>query len=269
MADMYVNVESLNFRENPTSAVDNIIGKLFLTQKVNVVSEEADGWVKCKANLDGSQKTGFVLVKFLREPVSENREKLIASVNKQFMRFERGLGKEHAEPFSGFVGEMWRAIGNNNLDGTDRDVPWSAAAISFMVRKAGDAYQEFKFAAAHSKYIHHAIKARRAGDTSAPFWGFRLNEVRPEIGDIIARDNPEFGPVVNYDVAAALDSYRSHTDIIVQIDSANNRMLAIGGNVSNSVSATEYKLAPGDFASDFGHTFAILKNRTDGLSADA
>ncbi len=268
MGDMYVNVESLNFREGPTSSEDNLIGKLYLTQKVDVVSEEPDEWVKCRATLNGSQRTGFVMAKFLRPPVTENREKLIASVHKQFMRFERGLGKENVDPFSGFVGEMWRAIGNNNLDGTDRDVPWSAAAISFMVRKAGAAYENFKFAAAHSKYIHHAIKARQQNNKDAPFWGFRLHEVRPEIGDIVARDNPEFGPVVTYDVAASLDAYRSHTDIVVQIDSANNRLFAIGGNVSHSVGVTEYKLAPGDFLSDSGHTFALLKNRTDGLSAD-
>lgn len=267
MVDMYVNVESLNFREAPTSSGDNLIGKLFLTQKVDVIADDIEpGWFKCRAkvNGDGDQKTGFVKQEFLRQPVSENREKLIASVHKQFMRFKRGMGKENVEPFSGFVEEMWRSIGVHNLDGTDQDVPWSAAAISFMVRKAGDAYADFRFAAAHSKYIHQAIRARLDDDESAPFWGFRLHEVRPEIGDIVARDNPSFGPAVTYDVAANLSTYRSHTDIVVQIDTANNVLLAIGGNVSNSVSVTKYPLAPGDFVSDSGHTFAILKNRTDG-----
>lgn len=179
------------------------------------------------------------------------------------MRFDRGLGKEHIAPFSGFVGEMWRAIGNNKLDGTDRDVPWSAAAISFMVRHGGNAYKKFRFAPAHSKFIHHAIQARIGQDMTAPFWGFRLNERRPQIGDIVVRDNPTFAPAVTFDVAAGLDSFRSHTDIVVQIDSERQRLLAIGGNVSNSVSISVYDLAPGDFLSNSQHTFALLHNRTD------
>jgi hypothetical protein len=195
--------------------------------------------------------------------VTPHREALIASVNREFMRFDHGLGKENVAPFSGFVGEMWRALDINNLDGTDRDVPWSAAAISFMVRSAGAAYSKFQFAAAHSKYVHQAIRARINGDKTVPFWGFRLNEMRPQIGDIVARDNPDFAPVVTFDVAAQLDSYRSHSDVVVHIDSEHQRLLAIGGNVSDSVSISVYDLAPGDFLADTQHTFALLHNRTD------
>jgi hypothetical protein len=264
MTAMYVDVEALNFRSSPDSTIDNRIGSLFLTQRVEVLGEaEVEGWVRVEATVAGVPKEGFVAKRFLRAPTTPNREALIASVNREFMRFDRGLGKENVTPFAGFVGEMWRAIGIDNLDGTDTDVPWSAAAISFMVRNAGDAYRKFRFAAAHSKFIHHAIQARARNDRTAPFWGFRLNEMRPQIGDIVARDNPDFAPVVTFDVAAQLDSYRSHTDIVVRIDSANQRLLAIGGNVGNSVGIAVYDLAPGDFLSTRGHTFALLRNRTD------
>lgn len=57
-----------------------------------------------------------------------------------------------------------------------------------MVRKAGPQYAKFKFAAAHSKYIHHAIKARDRGDRSVPFWGFDLHERKPRVGDITCKD---------------------------------------------------------------------------------
>jgi hypothetical protein len=263
MADMYVAVEALNLRSSPNKTNDNVIGSLFLTQKIDVTAEATDGWVQCTASVDGAQKIGFVSGSFLRRPTTPNREALIASVHAQYMRFNHGMGKEHIQPFAGFVGEMWKAIHINNLDGTHRDQPWSAAAISFMVRHASAAYAGFRFEAAHSKFIHHAIKCREANDATAPFWGFRLDEARPEIGDIVARDNPDHGPVVTFDVAAAMDSYRSHSDIVVQIDSAKQRLLAIGGNVSNSVSITVYDLAPGDFLADTKNTFALLKNRTD------
>ncbi len=142
-------------------------------------------------------------------------------------------------------------------------MPWSAAAISFMTRRAGEAYANFKFAASHSKYVHHAIKARFDNDRSVPFWGFDLHERKPRIGDIICKDNPMFAPVVDFDVARTRNSYRSHCDIIMQIDSPGQRLVAIGGNVSHSVGATIYDLAPGDFLAPTNHVFALLANITD------
>lgn len=263
MASHFVAVEALNFRSEPRAAAETWMGTLFLGQPVEHLAAADDGWVRCRAALDGSEREGFVAGRFLRPPLGPGREALVASVHREFMRFARGLGKEHIAPFSGFVGEMWQALDLPHLDGTDRDVPWSAAAISFMVRNAGTRYGGFRFAAAHSKYIHQAIRARLDNDRSVPFWGFRLDEVKPRIGDIVARDNPEFGPVVTFDVAAQLDSYRSHTDVVMQIDSANQRLLAIGGNVGHSVAIAPYDLAPGDFLAGTHHTFAILRNMTD------
>jgi hypothetical protein len=263
MGKMFVTTESLNFRGEPDDTIDNKIGSLFLTQPIEVLEEVDERWVRARATVNGEEKEGFASKKFLRKPVTKNREALIASVHREYMRFERGMGKEHVSPFSQFVGEMWKSVGINNLDGTNRDQPWSAAAISFMVRKAGKSYREFLFSPSHSRFIHQAINARFNSNTDVPFWGFRLHEVRPQIGDIVARDNPDFAPAVNFDVAKSLDSYRSHTDIVVHIDSANQRLLAIGGNVSHSVAVTVYDLAPGDFLADTRHTFALLRNITD------
>lgn len=263
MSKMYVAVEALNFRRSPEVAPGNKIGTVFLGQEIERLGEEADGWVRCRAVLEGNAHDGFVAARFLRQPLSPEREALVAAVHREYMRFARGLGKEHIAPFSGFVGEMWRAIGLPNLDGTDRDVPWSAAAVSFMVRNAGPKYANFRFAAAHSKYIHQAIRARLEGDRSVPFWGFRLDEVRPQIGDIVARDNPDIGPEVTYDVAASLDAYRSHTDIVMQIDSDNQILRAVGGNVGHSVNIARYDLAPGDFLASTNNVFALLRNITD------
>ena len=129
--------------------------------------------------------------------------------------------------------------------------------------KAGTKYRKFKFAASHSKYIHHAIKAREAEDASVPFWGFQLDEFKPQVGDIICKDNPDFAPAVNFDVARQLDAYRSHCDIIVKINSPGQRVLAIGGNVDHSVKIAIYDLAPGDLLAGTQHVFALLRNITD------
>ena len=263
MATLYVNTPALNFRSEPRIAPDTRIGTVFLAQKLSQVKNaDVDGWVSCITKIDGTETNGFVSRKFLRKRLTKNREKLIASVHREWMRFMRGTGKEHHDPYYKYVGEMWEALGID-LDGTDRDTPWSAAAISFMVKKSGTAYKKFKFAAAHSKFVHHAINARFDEDTSVPFWGYRLDEIQPEVGDIICRDNPNYAPAVDFEVARHQHAYRSHTDIIVSIDSEHDKIIAIGGNVSHSVKIAEYDLTQGDFAADTQHTFALLKNITD------
>src|SRR6187399_2405488 len=42
-------------------------------------------------------------------------------------------------------------------------VPWSAVFVSWCVKKAGATAAEFKFAAAHSVFVHEAIKNATAG----------------------------------------------------------------------------------------------------------
>lgn len=254
----------LNFRSAPDKTQPNVIGTLFLLQPVEVTGPAQGDFLPCRASIDGVVREGFASRRYLRPSETPNREALLRQAHREHARFRRGLGKENIAPFAGFVGEMWKALGNPHLDGTDTDVPWSAAAISFMVRNAGPAYARFAFAAAHSKFTHAAIQARLKGDTTAPFWGFRLFERRPRPGDIVVRDNPQFAPAVDYDLAALQDSYRSHSDIVVHVDTDRNLAIAIGGNLDNSVSVARYALAPGDFLAPSGHTFALLCNRTDG-----
>nr|WP_281357727.1 DUF2272 domain-containing protein [Aromatoleum diolicum] len=154
---------------------------------------------------------------------------------------------------------MWRAIGLD-LDGKDRDTPWSAAAISFMVRNAAERfpkYAKFKFAASHSRYMHASIVKRNAGDMDVPFWGFRLHEKRPEIGDIVGRwrETPR-----DFDDAETSDSFKSHTDIIVSVDS--DSVLAIGGNVRQSVSISRYDKTGAGFLAATNGVFMHMVNRT-------
>jgi hypothetical protein len=269
MTRMYVTAyeSALNFRSTPERLPGNRIGSLHLLQPVEVIEQANDEYVRCRADIGGQSITGFAAKSFLRLPTTPHREALLAAVHREYMRFDRGLGQEHVKPFAGYVGEMWKAVGNTKLDGTDRDQPWSAAAISFMVRNGGPAYAKFAFKAAHSKFVHAAIRARRREDHSFPFWGYRLHEARPQLGDIVVRDNPAFAPEVDFDVAEKLQSYRSHSDIIVHIDSLKQKAVAVGGNVRDSVGVELYDLTPGDFLATTKHTFALLRNIADGVDA--
>ncbi len=147
---------------------------------------------------------------------------------------------------------MWQALGMD-LDGKDRDQPWSAAFISFVVRNAG--YQGFRFAAAHARYIHNAIVNQQQGAVAAPFWGFRLTEHRPKLGDLVCqwREIPR-----TFAEAAEKDSFKSHCDVVVELNDTFVR--AIGGNVKQSVAMKTFSLNAGGFLKNANRVFAILRN---------
>lgn len=154
------------------------------------------------------------------------------------------------------VGMYWRDGTGKNLTGKNDDYPWSAAFISYVVRKAGAA-QKFKYSTQHSVYIRTAIKAREQSNKTYGFWGYRLNERAPEIGDIICYSR-EAG--ISYDTQSA--SYKSHCDIVVEKSTTNIKV--IGGNVGNSVSVKNLKIKSNGQLADSNHEwFAVLQNRLD------
>jgi hypothetical protein len=104
--------------------------------------------------------------------------------------------------------------------------PWSAAFISFCMRKGG-AGASFAYSGRHSVYISKAINDR--GKENAAFWGFRLSEYAPQVGDIICWSR-EAG--VSYDNQKGGD-YDGHCDIVVATKGGS--IEAIGGNLSESV----------------------------------
>lgn len=265
MTDKFVDLEALNLRKTPdSSSLDNRIGILHLGQPVKEIGPASvAGWLAINVEIEGAIKSGFVKAEIggllsLREPVSPAREALVAEAIKEWLRFEKGQGKENINPFTGFVGEMWKAIGLN-LDGDDVGMPWSSPANSFMVRNAGKnfpKYQNFIFAAASWKYMHDSIKKQKADDASAPFWGFRLFEKQPEIGDIVGkwRLQPH-----DFDDAAEGRAFASHCDIIVSV--RPDFVLAISGNVKNSVNISRYDKSPSGFLADEGGVFMLLGNQ--------
>lgn len=213
-------------------------------------------WLKVKAKIStGEEKEGFVSARFLRESVVEPRELLMYNAVKEWVRFNYGKGKEDQDPYYKYIGEMWKLIGMD-LDGKDRDVPWSAAYISYVVRNSGNEYAGFRFAAAHARYIHDSI-AKRKVNTEAPFWGYRLHEEKPALGDMVCawRVNR-----IDYDFAETHDAFKSHCDIIIEVK--DKSIKAIGGNVANSVTIKTFSLDDRGYLKATNNVFALLKNRT-------
>jgi hypothetical protein len=144
--------------------------------------------------------------------------------------------KEAEEGFYKIVGTYW-AEGTNTLgvDGRNHELPWSAAFISWVMRKAG-AGTHFRYSTQHSVYISQAIRDRLSARSDAGFWGWRLNERKPAVGDLICWARQA---AVDYDHQFG-GNYAGHTDIVTEIHL--DRIVVIGGNVGDSVTQRPFAL---------------------------
>jgi hypothetical protein len=258
-----IDIEALNFRSAPVVDPSNRIAVLNIGQIVELIGDPDADWSKIKVELGGASYEGYVKraindIPSLRPRASDAREALVAEAITEWHRFEKGEGQEDDAPFYRYVGQMWQAIGIN-LDGRDRNVPWSAAAISYMVRNAGKhfpKYGNFKFAPAHATYFHDSIVKEEAKDDSAPFWGIRHYLAHPQIGDIVGvwRTTPR-----SFDDARAGGSFFSHSDIIVSVQA--DYVLAIGGNVDQSVSLKSYRKTQSGFLTKNDKVIILMVNK--------
>jgi hypothetical protein len=112
-------------------------------------------------------------------------------------------------------------------------VPWSAVFVSWCVKQAGATAAEFKFADAHSVFVHKAIQNQLAG--TGVFRGRRITEHAPRVGDII--QNNRTGSTHGYDFARQNTEYASHSAIVVEVgsDAVGRYALTIGGNEGDSI----------------------------------
>ncbi|WP_404335753.1 DUF2272 domain-containing protein [Sphingomonas sp. MMS12-HWE2-04] len=258
-ATRYVATDGLRLREKPNGAIlrDLTIGEAVTDLGASPVA----GWRHVRAGAE----EGHVFGKYLRPAARPEVEALLAAAFAEWRRFDKGRGDEKADPYCGYVREMWAAIGEP-WDGRSRypggdDVPWSAAFISWVVRRAGPAYAKFQFAGSHSVFGNNAIKARVTHRLDKPFWGYRLDEKTPELGDIILRNRGRNS--FSYSYAENHSQFVSHSDIVVEVTPDVVRVL--GGNVGDTVSLgrdlQEYALDANGFLKPGQRVIALLKNR--------
>jgi hypothetical protein len=166
----------------------------------------------------------------------------------EFARFNDGKGRETKDPFAGFVGEYWKTgLKINNIDGrtTFQDgngkpfrPAWSAAFVSFIMRKSG-AGQAFFYHEGHIHYVVKAIRDAKIPGTDAKFLGRDPKTQVPKVGDLI---NAGRGSAKAVTFKTVLGEYGkkevdngnflpSHSDIVIDVDMAKKRLTTIGGNV--------------------------------------
>lgn len=259
----YVKTEGLNLRDAPDG---NIVRALTICDPLEILGSEA-GWFKVRTDTD----EGYVFPRYVRPPATEPIERLLRTTIDEWIRFDKGAAQEEDDPYAGYVGQMWAML-KMNYDGRSKyengeDVPWSAAFISYVVGQSGKAYKDFAFAASHSVFVHDAIQARILDRTDRPFWGYRIEQVKPGLGDIIARNRA--GNAFSFDYAETHSEYKSHSDIVVEV--TNRIVRVMGGNVGDTVSISsintsgdnlqEYDLDADGFIKPGQKVIAILKNR--------
>lgn len=155
-----------------------------------------------------------------------------AVATREWNRWSQGAIKETAPDMRPVLEDYWvTGTGSGRTEPNWwTSVPWSAAFISWVMRKAG-AGKAFKYSAGHATYIQ-AAKQNRMANNDNPFKAYRIGEVPPRVGDLVCKSRSGSG--ATYDNIAP--GMATHCDIVTAV--APNRLTTIGGNVSNSVSRT-------------------------------
>jgi hypothetical protein len=119
-------------------------------------------------------------------------------------------------------------------------VPWSAVFVSWCVKKAGATAAEFTFSAAHSVFVHDAIRNAISG--AGVFHGLDVTTHPPGVGDII--QNNRGGTKHDFSFARTHKNYQSHSAIVTEVgqDASGGFALVIGGNEGNSIRRTIVRL---------------------------
>ena len=168
------------------------------------------------------------------EAVTGFVNKLINQAKEEWDFWSRGSSKEGNPATMERLRKYWRE-GAGVQGWSDQKMTneaWSAAFISYIMKKSG-AGSDWKYSASHSDYIRDSIKNRKQNNSN-PFKGYKPEEVKVEIGDIVGKPRQDG---VTYDTTGA---YKSHTDVVIDIKDGYAE--TIGGNVSDSVSMTKVPL---------------------------
>ena len=158
------------------------------------------------------------------------------------------------------------------------NAPWSAAFVSWVMCEAGlGGTNQFRRAVAHHAYIDQAIRARDGRASQAAFTAYDAGETAIEPGDLLCSSRrPAYRTIAERRRQMGVGA-RTHCDVVVKVDEASERILAIGGNVRGTVSL---KLLPAGreagkplrlmgVGGDARPIFAHLKLRAGPIEANA
>lgn len=129
------------------------------------------------------------------------------------------------------VAAYWRSIGWPGRDGTD-GVAWSAAFVSWVFLNAGVPTDRFCPDQTHAVYLERLAERAHMPDAALVPRGL---DYAPRVGDLVCAERQNSR--LSFD---NLNRGPGHCDIVVEVQP--RRLFAIGGNVSDSVSRSEFPL---------------------------
>ncbi len=179
------------------------------------------------------------------------RKNIVQIAQQEWERWGRGAVKEEYPRMRSVLEGYWRkGAGWQPTQAAWWDtVPWSAAFISWVMRQAG-AGSDFRYSAAHAEYVA-AARDNRLANNSNPFKAYRTSEVAPQPGDLVCKRR-ESG--VTYDNVRR--GHLTHCDVVTAVE--GNKLLTIGGNVSDSVKMTPVDIDGNGRVTDLRY-FAVVK----------
>lgn len=180
------------------------------------------------------------------------KQNLVQLALQEWDRWKRGALKEGDPQMRSVLEDYWRTGAGWLPDHPNwwSAYPWSAAFISWLMKKAG-AGKAFKYSAAHAEYIR-AAKQNRLENNANPFKAYRVSEARPSPGDLVCKSRSRSG--ASYDNIQP--GMATHCDVVTSTQPG--RLITIGGNVANSVSSTPVRVDSSGFIQDPAY-FAVIK----------
>ena len=164
------------------------------------------------------------------------RGRIVATALSEWQKWNAGGRRTETDPrMRAILADYWKSGAGVNVRESDLGLtafqashPWSAAFISWVMKKAG-AGPAFRYSAAHAVYTA-AARQNRLSNNGNPFQAFRVSEAAPALGDLVCKSRAGSG--ATYDNVRA--GMKTHCDVVVAV--APGQITVVGGNVDNSVS---------------------------------
>lgn len=135
------------------------------------------------------------------------------------------------------IGQQNEAWNGPDAAGARWRYPWSAAFVSWVMCESGLAEMaRFRRAIGHFEYIDQAIRARETPTSPAAYLAHDVGEVPVAPGDLLCTARRPAYRTLAERRRQLGQGARTHCDIVVDVDEAAGRVLAVGGNVRAAVS---------------------------------
>lgn len=233
------------FQRHAGISADGVVGPVTERAMIEAGAPEPPG--------QPSQAAGSYVPTEAPADLSALRANIVRIALEEWERWGRGAIREDDARMRPVLEDYWRTgTGAPRSEASWwASVPWSAAFISWVMRKAG-AGSAFVYSAGHSYYTY-AAKQNRLANNSNPFKAYRITEAAPRPGDVVCTSRAGSG--ATYDTIRP--GMSTHCDIVVSVEPGT--IQTIGGNVSNSVRVTPVSIDSNGMIRKPGY-FAVIRS---------